>query len=120
MAGARGEGYLDVDGEQVVVLFTNRALADGERATGKSILQILRGAQNQELGIGDVAQLLLVGMEAARREARSASRAYAIADAYRVMDAVGFTEVASVVFNAIAAVVAYDGTGGMRPNPPVE
>ncbi len=121
--GARGEGFLEIqdeDGEvleRVVLLYTNQALADGERATGRTMLQLLQSAQREDMGVGDVAQLLLVGMEAARRETRSSGHGYSIRDAYRVLDALGFTQVAAVVYSAIAEAFAYDPRT-QRPNPP--
>lgn len=122
VTGARGEGIielLDEDGnvtESIPVLFTNRALAEAESATGKPVLQLLTAATAQLMGVGEVAQLLAVGMEAARKEARTGSRVYTVNDAYRVMDHVGWKNVASVVYLAMTQAFAYDQEE-RRPNP---
>jgi hypothetical protein len=118
-AGARGESYLVVDGDQRLILFTNRALADAERLTGKTVLQLMRGVQNNELSMTDSVQMLLVGMEHARRDSRVAGRAYTIADAWAVMDACGFGSVAAAVMEAIAAVMSYDGGKQSDESPPL-
>lgn len=106
--GARGEAVLTVGDEQIAVLFTNRALAEAERATGKTILQLARAASASELGMGDTAQLLHCGMEAARREARPGGRSYTINDAWRVLDQLGFGRVAVAIMEAIVAVLSYN------------
>lgn len=103
--GARGDGVLTVEGEPVRVLFTNRALADAEAAVGRTVLQIVRDFES--LGIRETAQLLRVAMDAARRDDRSGTRAISMEDAWRVMDAVGFAEVATLLVQAISAVLSY-------------
>ncbi len=119
MAGARGEAVIEVPGgEPVTILFTNRALADAERATGKSVLDLAREAGQGRLGMADTAQLLYVGMEAARRDARVGGRAYNVNDAYAVLDAVGYARVAAPVMEAIAAVLAFEAGGEEGDNPP--
>lgn len=110
MTGARGEGYLDLDGETYVVLFTNRALADAERATGKTVMQLMAAVQNNLIGMGDIAHLLAIGLEYARREHRSRAGSYNVNDAWRLLDQLGFATVAAVVLEALAAVMSY------RPN----
>ena len=119
MSGARGEAYLLVDGEQRPILYTNRALADAERLTGKTTLQLMRGVQSNELSISDVAQMLLVGMEHARRESRAGGRAYTIADAWAVMDACGIGPCVTAIFEAITAVMSYDGGKQSDESPPL-
>ena len=112
MTGARGEAIIERGDIEYRILFTNRALAEAESATGKSILVIARGFVNGATGIGDVAQLLSIGLEAARRDSKSGGpqgRAYTLADAYRIMDEVGFTAVARAVMESIAVVIRYDG-----------
>ncbi len=119
MSGARGEVTVEVPGrEPVTVLFTNRALADAERAVGKSVLEMARGAGDGRLGIADVAQLLYVGMEAARRDARAGGRSYNVNDAYEILDAAGFAAVAAAVMEAMAAVLSYDPGEGGDERPP--
>ena len=106
--GARGEGILVVDGREHAVLLTMRALADAERLTGKTVMQLGQAAQSQALGIGDLAALLHVGLEHARRDTRGGGRAVTINDAYRIMEQLGFSKVAGVVLEAFAAVLSYD------------
>jgi hypothetical protein len=106
--GARGEALLEVDGESYPILFTNRALAEAEQRTGKTITALARGAAQGALGVGDVAALLLTGMEAGRKDARISRKAYTMVDAYDLLDRLGFGKVAGAVFEAIGAVLAYD------------
>lgn len=119
MAGARGEGYIELGDERLAILFTNRALADVERLTSKSTLQLVNGFGRDSLGIGDIAQLLAAGLECARRENRSRPQSYTINDAYRLLDECGFGEIAPIVFKAIADVLAYSPKReAERDNPP--
>jgi len=105
--GARGEGILTLQGEQYVVLFTLRALADAERVTGKSIVQLMTAASTQAVGVGELAQLLVVGLEYGRRDGRTRTTSYGPNDAWRLMDALGFAVVAVVVLEALAAAMSY-------------
>ena len=106
--GARGEGIILLpDGSEVTVLFTNRALVEVEQALGKSTLALAQGFGNGDMGVGDITQMLLVGMRAARRDTRSGGPVPSMLDAYNVMDQVGFTKVSEVVVLAIAAVLSY-------------
>lgn len=105
--GARGEGFLELDGETYLILFTNRAIADAERTTGKSILQLVNAGQNDSLGIGDVAHLLAVGLEWGRRDGQRQGGTYSINDAWRLLDQLGFVACLEVVLAALAAVLAY-------------
>jgi hypothetical protein len=107
--GARGETIIRSGdaGEEHRILFTNRALAEAESATGKSVIAIAQGFANGATGIGDVAQMLAVGLEAARRDAKLGGRAYTLGDAYRIMDEVGFTIAARAVMEAVAAVLKF-------------
>lgn len=116
MTGARGEAFLEDGGERVAVLYTNRALAEVERATGKSVLSLAHSIES--LAVGDVAQLLLAGMEAARRDARAGGRAYTINDAYAVLDRLGFATVAMAVVEAVTAVLTYQPGEEADANPP--
>ena len=113
--GARGEGRLEVDGEVYEVLFTNRALAEVEKRTGKTMMQYAEGLQAGAVGIQDVAQLLTVGLEAARRESKAGGKRYTADDVWRIMDTLGFATVAAVVMEAMAAVLAYSGEGEESP-----
>jgi hypothetical protein len=106
---ARGEGTIQANGTAVTVLFTNRALAEAETAIGRGIIGVAQGFQDGRSGVGDVAQLLRAGMEAARRDERRGGRAVTLQDAYEVLDAAGFTATANVVMTAVAAVLGYSG-----------
>lgn len=115
--GARGESVIQHGDTEYRLLFTNRALAEAESATGKSIIMIAQGFSVGTTGIGDVAHLLAVGMEAARRDAKSGGRTVTLVDAYRVMDEVGFTAAARVVMEAVAEVMQFsDEAEGESPN----
>jgi hypothetical protein len=123
--GARGEGFLEVDGERLAVLFTNRALVEAEGATGKSVLQFVNAMNNNALGMGDTVQLLAIGLEHARRDTKSRKAPYTVGDAYDVMDALGFTAVLPVVLSAIGDVLGYspqkeveEDAEGDEPAPP--
>ena len=119
--GARGEVTIVAGDKQYRILFTNRALADAERATGKTILQLVRGAAESTLGVEDTAKLLWVGMEAARRDARMGGRAYTLSDAWDVLDNIGFVKAATDAINAIAEVISWspsDPDTESSENPP--
>ena len=104
--GARGEGVLLVDGREVRVLFTNRALARAETALGKTVLDLTRGVSRGDIGVNQVAELLRAGIEAAQLEAGN-KPTVTLDDAYEVMDAVGFPETARVVLEAFTVVMNY-------------
>ncbi len=107
--GARGEGIIQHGETEYRVLFTNRAVAEAESATGKSVIALAQGFANGTTGIGDVARMLATGLEAARRDANAGGRTYTLMDAYQIMDAVGFTTVARVVMEAVSVVLKFDG-----------
>ena len=113
----RAEQTIDADGREVRLLYTNRALADIEQQTGKSVIQIAQGFTAGNSGITDVAHALRAGMEAHRRDSRVGGKPVTMEDAYQVMDAVGFAEVAAVVMGAVAEVIGYSGKDG-SPNAP--
>lgn len=117
VTGARGEGQLEVDGKVYEILFTNKALADAEKATGKTVLQLANEARAQATGMGDTAQLLYIGIETARRENRSGGKSYSLMDAWRIMDALGFAAVLTVVLEAMTDVLSY-GTGSAEDEEP--
>jgi len=118
MAGARGEATITTPDGEVSILYTNKALADAERATGKSVLELVGSARDGRLGVGDIAQLLYVGMEAARRDARVGGRSHTINDAWGVLDAVGFGTVTIAVIGAMAAALNYEPGGEDEDSPP--
>lgn len=103
----RCERVIQADEREVRLLFTNRALADIEALTGKSIIALANGFTDGSSGITEVAQVLRAGMEAARRDGNTGGKAVSIQDAYDVMDAAGFTTVATVVMAAVAEVIGY-------------
>lgn len=107
--GARGETTLQVDGREVRLLFTNRAIADVEQRLGRNIIGMLQGFAQGETGMTEVVTMLRVGMEAARQDARESGPAVAMNTAWKVMDEVGFGQVAAAVMEAVAAVLSYDG-----------
>lgn len=102
--GARGEGYLEVDGERLAVLFTNRALAEAEQSTGKPVLQFVSPTT---CGMADLVQLLAIGLEHARRETKSRKAPYTVREAYEIMDQLGFTDVATAIIGSVGAVLNY-------------
>ena len=114
--GARGEGVLNVGERTYTLLYTNRALAEAERATSKTITEIARGMSAGSVGVGDVAAMLLVGMEHARRETRAGGRSYTLNDAWAILDQIGFPSVAAAVMEAVAAVLTYSPDGEGEPD----
>lgn len=117
---AKGEGTIQAGEREVRVFFNNRALAQAEEATGKSIVALANGFSDGSVGIGDLAQLLRVGMDAARRELRLGGPAVRMTDAYEVLDWAGFAAVATAVMESVAAVLGYsagdDDDGDGDPN----
>lgn len=113
---ARGQEIIKLpDDREVVVLFTNRALADAEAQMGKSVIGVAQGFTAGQSTLTDLTHLLRTGMTAARRDAGD-RRPVTMAEAYAVMDEVGFTAVAQAVMPALAAVLGYDGENGADPN----
>jgi len=108
VSGPRGEGRLVLaDGAVVEILFTNRALAEAETLIGKSVLRLADTARSNDLGMGDVAKLLYVGMAASQRDSGVGGLRIAMKDAWDVLDKVGFQRVAIVVMEALAVVLSY-------------
>lgn len=115
--GARGEATIVLeDGDEVQILFTNRALASAERALDRSILGVLQGVRDGTTRISEVALIMRSGMEAARRDSKAGGRPITINDAWDLMDAVGFSESTAKVMAAVAAVIAYEV--GSEDDPP--
>ena len=115
MIGARGESIIRSGETEHRILFTNRALAEAESACGKSVIAIAQGFANGATGIGDVAQMLAVGLEAARKDAKLGGRSLTLGDAYRIMDEVGFTITARAVMEAVAAVLKFGADSDEDP-----
>lgn len=105
--GARGEQIIQVGDDEVRVLFTNRSLAEAEQVMGKPILGVAQGLLNGQSGITEVAHLLRVGMQAARRDANERPFTVQLDKAYRVLDEVGFAMVMTAVMEAVTAVLGY-------------
>jgi hypothetical protein len=119
MAGARGETTILVDGREVSILFTNRALLTAENQLKRGILGVLQGFMDGTSGYTDLVTLLRVGMEAARVDARAGGKPVSNSDALDVLDAVGFTKVAGPVMEALSAVIGYSAeaeSGDEDPN----
>ena len=104
------------------MLFTNRALADVERAIGKSVTALLKGmvqsGEVPDVSVGDTAYLLQVGMEHARRDRQSRPQPYTLDDAFAVLDLAGYAKVVNVVMAALMATFSYIGEPEETPGPP--
>jgi len=105
--GARGEGYLELDGKRYELLFTNRALVEAERLTEKSAMRFLRDAKAGDISIGDVAQYVSVGLRYSSRDGGVQGAGLDVNNAWRLLDGIGFETVAAVVLVALAAVMSY-------------
>ncbi len=105
--GARGEGWLDEADRKYPILFTNRALADAERALGKSILEVVETVHERKLSLDDLARVLVIGLEYGRKDAGDQRKSYTRDDAFGLLDEFGFGQIASTVFEALAAVLSY-------------
>lgn len=116
--GARGEGWLDADNCKCPILYTNRALAECERALGKSVVEVFEEAQARKLSIEELARMLAIGLEYGRRDAHDSHKPYTKDDAFNMLDEFGFARVALVVFEALAAVLQYEPAKGEAANPP--
>ncbi len=118
MAGrARGEEILVHRGEELPMLLTNRALADIEQATGKTIVQLAQAAKTGDLGVSDVAEMLRAGLEYGRRDAKTRSKAYTMADVWDIMDEQGFVTCLKCAINAVASVLSFRVTEGESSDP---
>ena len=110
--GARSEVIVTVGDEEVELLFTNRALAEAERAMGKGLWS---GLRTDELRLDDVANLLRAGLAAARRERSGAGKPVSMEDAWRIMDALGFQKALQIAAEAIAQVLTYEPEDDANP-----
>lgn len=115
MSGARGETWIDEEGQQHALLFTNRALVEAEHALKRTVLDIASAATAGNLGVGDVARLALIGLEYSRRDRRENRRSYSIDEVMDILDEFGFTAVAAAVFSGLAAVLSYKRGDGDPP-----
>ena len=106
--GARGERTLTVGEKAHTILLTNRALAEAERALGKSVMQVARDGISERVSITDIAKLLQVGLDAARRDQGLPGRAMPPDDAWGILDVLGFGTVAGAVLEALSDVLFYN------------
>ena len=118
-SGARGERFLEANGQRYTVLFTNRALAEAERALARPIIGLLTSAQGGDLSIGDVARLLQIGLECGRRDAQAPGPQLTTNDAWMIMDELGFSAVTQAVFGAVADVLSYRAAPVESESPPM-
>ena len=109
MAGARGEGTVEFQGQTLPVLLTNRAIAEAEKATGKTMIQLAQAGSTGNIGMNDIVQLLRAGLEYGRRDADIKRQVYSVDDAYDVLDELGFAPCAKVVILALSDVLSYRG-----------
>lgn len=114
--GARGEGTLEIDGREVRILFTNRALAQAEQRMNKGALAVVRELVAGEGKISDVAQLLREGMQAANRDNGHRRETVSLNDAYDLIDQVGIKTAMITVMEAMTAVLTYSGEEEPDPN----
>jgi hypothetical protein len=115
---ARGEGTIIAEGREVNVLFTNRALMQAEKVMGKSVIAVTQGFVNGTAGMNELVALLQAGMEAARRDSGERGRVVTLNDATEVLEEAGFTAVAQVVMESVAAVLSYSvSDNGNEPDP---
>ena len=110
--GARSEVIVTVGDEEVELLFTNRALAEAERAMGKGLWN---GLQVNELRVDDVAYLIRAGLAAAQRERGRTGKPVSMEDVWRLMDAVGFQKALQIAAEAIAEVLTYEPEDDANP-----
>jgi len=99
--GARGSTTFFVGDQEIRVLYTNRALAEIEANLNKSIVEISQGFSDGKTGIREVATMLRFGMEASRRDMRDGGRSVTMDDAYKILDELGFAEIAAAIIPAI-------------------
>jgi hypothetical protein len=107
---ARGEQTIILpDGEEVGILFTNRALASVEERLGSSIMVVAGEVATGRASMTMIAHLLRAGMDAGRKE-QGDSRRPTLDDAYRILDALGFSPVMQAVTVSLSECLGYDGT----------
>jgi hypothetical protein len=117
MPGARGESVFTVGGKEYTILFTNRALAQAEGQLGMTMGRLLSRVQESDIGLNEVARLLQIGLEAARRDARLAGPAYTMNTVWEILDEAGFTTMAGEVMSAVAAVLTHSESESEAADP---
>lgn len=120
---ARGVRTIEVDGREITILFTNRALISVEKQIGKGIIGFLNGftLNGGDIGINDMMAFLRAGMEAARQETRKSGKPISNDDALNIIDQIGITAIIVPVMEAVAEVISYNsqtesGEQGKDPN----
>jgi hypothetical protein len=117
--GARGESYLELDGERYTLLYTNRAIAEAEKAIGRPAVQIVNAtARGDGVATGDIANLLAVGLEYARRNHLRSGDGTTSNDAWRLLDGCGYGACLSAVIDGLVAVLSYSPPGAQPTDPP--
>jgi len=120
MTGARGEGFIEVDGEQVPILLTNRALAEVEKRLGVRFLGMLAGGDDsahmmaylfRELSVECITELLRAGLEYGRQDAGLRRQRYTLDEAWQIIDQHGIAEITVIVATALGEVLSYHRTG---------
>lgn len=114
--GARGEGLITLPGgDEVEILFTNRALAEADsRMTRPVFAVVLTDLPRGEVRLADLAQMLRSGVNAANRDRRR-RETITMDQAYNIMDSVGISEVMRVVMFAAADVLKFSANGDSAP-----
>lgn len=130
ITGARGEAYLELDGEQVPILLTNRALAEVEKRQGVRFLGMVAGGNEiehvmaylfRELSVECVAELLRAGLEYGRQDAGLRRQRYTIDEAWQIIDQYGIAEITVIMATALGQVLSYHCTsdkGNETDSPP--
>lgn len=93
---------------EILLLYSNRAIADAERLMGKGIIGVLNGFETGQSGVNEIAALLAAGMEAARRYYRLGGKRVTLNQAFEIMDQIGFTVAMANVFEAVGEVIAFE------------
>ena len=124
-AGARrGEGLIEAGGKEYQLFFNNKALAEAERAIGKSMGVLASQVSAGTFSVSETAALLRIGVNSARREFRLKIVPITLDDAFSIMDEVGFLVAGSAVIAPLTEVLVYDPSDadendeGEEGNPP--
>jgi len=104
----RGEGSIQVGDREYQIFFNNRALAEAERVLGKSMGVLASQISTGLMSVGEVADLLRIGVNAARREFRLRVSPMNRDDALAIMDEIGFVPASQAVIEPLTEVLMYD------------
>jgi len=96
------------NGDEIAVLYTSRSIANAEKLMGRGILEVLNAFSEGKSGFSDVAILLQSGMEGARRVLGTGGRRVTQEIAHDLIDEIGFLQVATPVFEALAEAISYN------------